>query len=93
MVIGTGKTTSQVRLSGELGQEMASSLASVNCRPLHGRECSAVFDAAYLERLRAGDEETAKHFNGYFRRVLRLKLWNILIMLSLGKEKKPFPNL
>jgi RNA polymerase sigma factor (sigma-70 family) len=34
-----------------------------------------VFDDGYLMRLRAGDDETARHFNSYFRRLLRLKLW------------------
>jgi RNA polymerase sigma factor (sigma-70 family) len=36
---------------------------------------SNIFDANYLTRLRSGDEETAKHFNTYFRRMLRIKLW------------------
>jgi RNA polymerase sigma factor (sigma-70 family) len=36
---------------------------------------SNIFDEGYLMRLRAGDEETAKHFNDYFRRMLRIKLW------------------
>jgi RNA polymerase sigma factor (sigma-70 family) len=36
---------------------------------------SNIFDESYLLRLRAGDEETAKHFNDYFRRMLRIKLW------------------
>jgi RNA polymerase sigma factor (sigma-70 family) len=36
---------------------------------------SIVFDQDYLTRLRRGDEETAKHFDTYFRRVLRIKLW------------------
>ena len=34
-----------------------------------------VFDQAYLERLRRGDDETAKHFDRYFRRVVRAKVW------------------
>jgi RNA polymerase sigma factor (sigma-70 family) len=34
-----------------------------------------VFDDLYLMQLRAGDEDTAKHFDRYFRRLLRLKLW------------------
>jgi RNA polymerase sigma factor (sigma-70 family) len=34
-----------------------------------------VFDQAYLERLRSGDDETAKHFSRYFRRVVRAKVW------------------
>ncbi len=33
------------------------------------------FDEVYLQRLRNGDDETAKHFNLYFRRLVRLKLW------------------
>jgi hypothetical protein len=32
------------------------------------------FDDDYLARLRGGDHETGKHFNAYFRRLLRLKL-------------------
>jgi RNA polymerase sigma factor (sigma-70 family) len=32
------------------------------------------FDDDYLARLRGGDYETGKHFNAYFRRLLRLKL-------------------
>ena len=36
---------------------------------------SNIFDAGYLTRLRGGDEETAKHFDAYFRRMLRIKLW------------------
>jgi RNA polymerase sigma factor (sigma-70 family) len=37
---------------------------------------SSPFDQDYLTRLRRGDEETAKHFNAYFRRMLRIKLWS-----------------
>jgi RNA polymerase sigma factor (sigma-70 family) len=33
------------------------------------------FDEAYLRRLRAGDDETAKHFDHHFRRLLRAKVW------------------
>ncbi len=36
---------------------------------------SNIFDENYLTRLRSGDEETAKHFTAYFRRMLRIKLW------------------
>src|SRR5450631_1165775 len=36
---------------------------------------SNVFNESYLARLRNGDEETAKHFTAYFRRMLRIKLW------------------
>jgi RNA polymerase sigma factor (sigma-70 family) len=32
------------------------------------------FDEDYLVRLRNGDHETAKHFNAYFRKLLRIKL-------------------
>src|SRR6202030_4464223 len=32
------------------------------------------FDRLYLERLRAGDRQTEKHFVAYFARLLRLKL-------------------
>ena len=35
----------------------------------------SIFDEAYLRRLRAGDEDTAKHFDRYFRRSLRAQLW------------------
>jgi len=35
----------------------------------------AVFDEAYLARLRAGDDDTARHFDGHFRRLVRLQLW------------------
>jgi RNA polymerase sigma factor (sigma-70 family) len=35
----------------------------------------SVFDEGYLRRLRAGDEDTAKHFYRYFRRSLRAQLW------------------
>jgi RNA polymerase sigma factor (sigma-70 family) len=34
-----------------------------------------IFDQGYLARLRSGDDETASHFNSYFRRMLRTKLW------------------
>jgi RNA polymerase sigma factor (sigma-70 family) len=34
-----------------------------------------VFDAAYLQRLRSGDDETAKHFDRYFRRLVSAKVW------------------
>jgi len=37
---------------------------------------AVVFDEAYLARLRQGDNETAKHFNRYFRAMLRLNLWH-----------------
>jgi len=33
-----------------------------------------VFDAAYLERLRAGDAATERHFSAYFSELIRLKL-------------------
>lgn len=33
------------------------------------------FDEAYLRRLRAGDDETARHFDRHFRRLLRAKVW------------------
>ena len=36
---------------------------------------SNIFDDDYLTRLRNGHEETAKHFDAYFRRMLRIKLW------------------
>jgi RNA polymerase sigma factor (sigma-70 family) len=36
---------------------------------------SSIFDEDYLARLRSGDEETAKHFNTYFRRLLGIKVW------------------
>ena len=32
------------------------------------------FDADYLTRLRAGDQETAKHFDSYFRRRLQVRV-------------------
>ena len=44
------------------------------CRPSNVQRPST-FDESYLVRLRSGDEETAKHFNGYFRRMLRIKIW------------------
>jgi hypothetical protein len=34
------------------------------------------FGEDYLARLRGGDEETVKHFNNHFRRLLRLKFWS-----------------
>ena len=40
-----------------------------------GEGARPVFDDAYLRRLRNGDEETAKHFDGYFRRLLRRWIW------------------
>ena len=33
------------------------------------------FDAAYLQRLRSGDDETVKHFDRYFRRLIGAKVW------------------
>lgn len=33
------------------------------------------FDADYLARLRSGDDKVGKHFEDYFRRLLRLKFW------------------
>lgn len=36
---------------------------------------SHTFDSGYLDRLRGGDEQTARHFSEYFRRMLRIKLW------------------
>jgi RNA polymerase sigma factor (sigma-70 family) len=36
----------------------------------------ALFDDAYLRRLRRGDDETAWHFDRHFRRRIRAKLWN-----------------
>jgi RNA polymerase sigma factor (sigma-70 family) len=47
------------------------------CRKSNTRQSArpSLFNNAYLTRLRNGDEETAKHFNAYFRRMLRIKLW------------------
>jgi len=39
------------------------------------RQSSIIFDEGYLARLRSGDEDTAKHFNTYFRRLLGIKIW------------------
>jgi RNA polymerase sigma factor (sigma-70 family) len=33
------------------------------------------FDDAYLARLRQGDDETARHFDRFFRRMLSAKVW------------------
>jgi RNA polymerase sigma factor (sigma-70 family) len=33
-----------------------------------------LFDEAYLQRLRSGDDETARHFDRYFRHRLRVKI-------------------
>jgi RNA polymerase sigma factor (sigma-70 family) len=35
-----------------------------------------LFDEDYLCRLRRGDDETARHFDRYFRRRIRAKVWN-----------------
>jgi RNA polymerase sigma factor (sigma-70 family) len=35
-----------------------------------------LFDEAYLQRLRSGDDETARHFDRYFRHRLRPKVWD-----------------
>lgn len=37
---------------------------------------AVVFDEDYLTRLRRGDDQTAKHFNRYFRAKLRFSLWH-----------------
>ena len=50
-------------------------LASIEEKPKNPVLSSNIFDENYLARLRSGDEETAKHFNDYFRRMLRIKLW------------------
>ena len=34
-----------------------------------------VFDEAYLRRLRSGDDETARHFDRHFRRLVRARVW------------------
>ncbi len=34
-----------------------------------------IFDEEYLTRLRAGDDNTASHFQRHFRRLLRAQLW------------------
>jgi len=39
---------------------------------------SEQFDDAYLQRLRSGDDETARHFDLYFRRLIRAKVWGTL---------------
>ena len=53
-----------------------SSLALVEEKPVAGTVTSSnIFDENYLVRLRSGDEDTAKHFDSYFRRMLRIKLW------------------
>ncbi len=53
-----------------------SSLALVEEKPVAGTVTSLnIFDENYLVRLRSGDEDTAKHFDSYFRRMLRIKLW------------------
>jgi RNA polymerase sigma factor (sigma-70 family) len=33
------------------------------------------FDAGYLQRLRNGDDETARHFDRHFRRLIRARVW------------------
>ena len=35
----------------------------------------AGFGEGYLARLRSGDDETVRHFNDHFRRLIRLKFW------------------
>jgi RNA polymerase sigma factor (sigma-70 family) len=42
---------------------------------ISGEFARPVFDDSYLTRLRTGDEETAKHFDSYFRRLLRRWIW------------------
>jgi RNA polymerase sigma factor (sigma-70 family) len=55
--------------SAVYGEESAETRARRTSRPLSS------FDEGYLAKLRSGDNETAKHFNVYFRRMLRIKLW------------------
>ena len=42
-----------------------------SCRTAVAPEAVRIFDDGYLARLRNGDEETAKHFDRYFRRLLQ----------------------
>jgi RNA polymerase sigma factor (sigma-70 family) len=56
------------------GENDASEPKVVRCRPSKVQRPST-FDEGYLVRLRSGDEETAKHFNSYFRRMLKIKIW------------------
>jgi len=50
----------------ELSEEISTSTAD---------SAAAMFDDAYLARLRSGDDETARHFDHYFRRRVRAKAW------------------
>jgi hypothetical protein len=40
------------------------------------RLAAELFDDAYLQRLRGGDDVTAGHFDRYFRRRLRATVWD-----------------
>jgi RNA polymerase sigma factor (sigma-70 family) len=62
-----------MKLAGFLGDIEA---PSRNSRPAaHNKGGVEQFDDGYLERLRHGDSETAQHFDRYFRRLIRAKVW------------------
>ena len=44
----------------------------------HNEPGPVSFGEDYLARLRSGDEETLRHFNDHFRRLIRLKFWGRL---------------
>jgi hypothetical protein len=44
----------------------------------HNEPGPVSFGEDYLARLRSGDDETLRHFNDHFRRLIRLKFWGRL---------------
>lgn len=66
-ILNTARLPFSVRLARLSVEELRSGLPA----PQAGEE----FDDAYLLRLRSGDDDTARHFDRYFRRRIRAKVW------------------
>ena len=57
----------------------ASAIAFPQSSQWNTERSPAGFGEGYLARLRSGDDETLRHFNDHFRRLIRLKFWASLI--------------
>jgi hypothetical protein len=53
----------------------ASVIAFPQSSPWNTERHPTGFGEGYLARLRSGDDETLRHFNDHFRRLIRLKFW------------------
>lgn len=64
------------QVSGSSGQQLSSGETYISgpVAAVEGVRLGTTFDEGYLARLRTGDDETVRHFDHYFRRLVRAKL-------------------